>query len=342
MNDSGKAPGANKRRVWPIALGSLIGGLVLGAVAMVIAPTLSGGDKEAPPLPAPSEDVGRSAKDGPKLSGDVFTTIKKFSLEDPEGNTVLRASEIGVFVDLDSFGDKNVVRMPRGRAKDVEVLLRRGPSGRVSLSEAFRGNSEPHTPKKEKGGTPLQIGPLQVTNVKMTVAMGKSPIVLHIERATVRIQRKVSDLAPRVFLSNVHGNMLSPDPLPQPIAIEGAEGVIDLAGDPLVDLRARVCIGDSEMRVRIEMPERNEQVRMTVDAHGALAKTASAALNFVSTFKSEKLAVDSGLIKVEEPFECARSKGQEKREEIDDSEARGKNEPTPATPSSKNKPPKTP
>jgi hypothetical protein len=336
------APGANKRTIWLIALGSLIGGLILGAVAMLIAPAFSGGEEEAPPLPQPSEDVGRSAKDGPKLSGDVFTTIKKFSLEDPEGNTVLKAAEIGGFLDLDSFGDKNVVRMPRGRAKDVEVLLRRGPSGRVSLSEAFRGNSEPHTPKQEKGGTPLQIGPLQVTNVKMTVAMGKSPIVIHIDRATVRIQRKVSDLAPRVFLSNVHGNLLSPDPLPQPIAIEGAEGVIDLAGDPLVDLRARVCIGDSEMRVRIEMPERNEQVRMTMDAHGAMATTASAALNVVSMFKSDKLAVGNGSVKVEEPFACARSKGQEKREEIDDDEARGKNEATPGTPSSENKPAKTP
>jgi hypothetical protein len=209
MSDAGKAAGAPKRRKWPVVLG-VAGGLVVGALAVAVLPAFTSGGEEAPPLPQPETQNRGSKKDGPKLSGDLHTTIRDFTLEDPEGNVVLKVAKIGAFLDLDSIGDTQLVRMPRGTAEDVDVLLRRGPSGRVSLSEAFRGNSEAHEPKKEKGGTPLQIGPMQVKDVKMTVAMGKSPVIIRIDRATIRIQRKVSDLAPRIFLSNVHGEMLQP------------------------------------------------------------------------------------------------------------------------------------
>ncbi len=306
--------GAHSSRRWAWLLGGTLGGAVLGATALLVVPVFSEGDENLPPLPEPAERVsGRAHRDGPNVAGSLFTTIKDFSLEDPEGNTVLKVAEIGAFVDLDALGGSELVRMPRGHAHDVELLLRRGLSGRVSLSEAFRGNSEPQPPKHQRGGTPLQIGPLNVKNVKVTVAMGASPVVIHIDHAIVRVQRKVSDLAPRIFLSDIHGNMVNPDPLPQPIAIEGGSGVVDLAGGPLVDIRARVCIGDSEMRIRIEMPERKERVNLTVDAEGALANSALVALNIVSMVKPDKLAIDSARVTVDEPFACSRSKGDERR-----------------------------
>ncbi len=305
-------------RRWPWVLGSMLGGGILAVLVLLAVPVFSTGAGNMPPLPEPSERVrGRVHRDGPKVAGNLFTTIKNFSLEDPQGNTVLSVAEIGAFLDLDAIGGSELVRMPRGHAHDVKLLLRRGPSGRVSLSEAFQGNSEPHEPKQQRGGTPLQIGPLNVKNVKMTVAMGTTPVVIHIDHAIVSVQRKASDLAPRIFLSNIHGHMVSPDPLPQPIAIEGGAGVVDLAGDPLVDIRVRVCIGDSEMRIRIGMPERHEQVQLTVDAHGALANSALVALNMVSIVKPEKLAVESAGVTVEEPFECSRSKGVERRTDME-------------------------
>ena len=305
---------APKRRLWPVVLGSIAAGALLGAVAVIAWPAVQRSGGQLPLLPKPAEHIsGRAHSDGPKVGGDLFTTIKRFTLEDPEGHTVLSVGEIGAFVDLGAIGKSELIRMPRGHAHDVELLLRRGPSGRVSLSEAFRGNSEPHEPTRKRGGTPLQIGPLQVKNVNMTVAMGKTPVVIHIDRAVVRVQRKLTDLAPRIFLSEVHGHMVRPDPLPLPIAIEGAEGVIDLAGDPLIDIRARVCFDDSEMRIRIQMPERQERAQMIVDAHGPLATSALIALNLVSVFKSEKLSVNSGSVAIEEPFECATSKARERR-----------------------------
>jgi len=311
---------AHKRRLWPLALGCTVVGVLLGAILVIAAPLFVHRRAQAPPLPQPRKHIaGRAQSDGPNVSGNLFATIKTFTLEDPEGHTVLRVGELGGFVDLDAMGNSELVHMPRGHARDVELLLRRGPSGRVSLSEAFRGNSEPHEPKLKRGGTALQVGPLQVKNVKLTVAMGKSPVVIQIDRAVVRVQRKRSDLAPRVFLADVHGTLVSPDPLHQPIAIEGAEGVIDLAGDPLVDMRVRVCIGDSELRIRIEMPERQTQVRMTVDAHGALAGSALLALNVVSMFKADKLGVSSGPVSVDEPFDCTRSKGRARRAVMDSS-----------------------
>jgi len=336
---------AHKRRVWPLVLSCTVAGVLLGAILVIAAPLFVHRGAQAPPLPQPAKHVaGRTKSDGPNVSGNLFATIKTFTLEDPEGNTVLRVAELGGFVDLDAMGDSELVHMPRGHARDVELLLRRGPSGRVSLSEAFRGNSEPHEPKLKRGGTALQIGPLQVKNVKLTVAMGKSPVVIHIDHAVVRVQRKRSDLAPRVFLAEVHGNLVSPDPLHQPIAIEGAEGVIDLAGDPLVDMRARVCIGDSEMRIRIEMPERHTQVRMTVDAHGALAGSALMALNVVSMFKADKLGVTSGSVSVDEPFDCTRSKGRDRRAAMEatsraEANDAGANDPPPAARSPRAKKP---
>ncbi len=309
---------ARPRHRWLLILGCLLGGALLGVVSLTLAPLWSRSDSQTPALAGPVTHVGgASRKDGPKVGGSLFTTIKEFTLEDPEGNMVLKVAKIGGFLDLDSFGDARAIRMPRGKAEDVELLLRRGPSGRVSLSEAFRGNSEPHEPKKGQGGMPLNIGPLEVTNVKMTVAMGKTPIIIHIDRAIIRVQRKVTDLAPRIFLSEVHGHMAKPDPLPQPIAIEGASGVVDLAGDPLVDLRARVCIGDSEMRIRIEMPERREKVQLTVDAFGPAATSALVALNAVSLFKSDKIGVGNGAVAVDEPFKCTRERGEKKRSRMD-------------------------
>jgi len=308
---------APRRRRWPVVLACLAAGMLLGALFVIVAPALIRGDSKAPALPQPASHVaGKRLQDGPRLEGDLFTTIKNFKLDDPEGNTVLTVAEIGAFMDLDSLGSSESIRIPRGHASDVSLLLRRGPSGRVSLSEAFRGNSEPHEPSLERGGTRLQLGPLQVTNVQLTVAMGGTPVVIHIDRAVVRVQRKIRDLAPRVFLSGVHGNMVSPDPLSQPIAIEGAEGVVDLASDPLIDLRARVCIGDSELRIRIKMPERRHPVQMTVDANDPLAKSALVALNLVSVFKSDKLHVVSGEVSVEEAFDCTRTKGRTRRSDM--------------------------
>ena len=102
----------------------------------------------------------------------------------------------------------------------------------------------------------------------MTVAVGARPVVFQIDRAVIQVQKKLGESAPKIFLSEIHGYMADPDPLPQPVRIHGGRGVIDLEGHPLVDLRTRVCIGGDAMRVHIEIPERQGPVQLRVDADG--------------------------------------------------------------------------
>jgi hypothetical protein len=294
-------------------------GVVLGALGMWFIPLLASARAEAPPLRAPAKITGSQRAGLPKLRGDVETVLRAFELEDLQGHTVLRVDKLSAFVDLDAMR-RGIVRMPRGHASHVKLLLRRGESGRVSLSEALHGSSD--EPKREKSTTRLNIGPLVVEDVDMKVDMGDKPVRIHVSHARVRVQRTPDDLAPRIFLSDIHGNLAEPDPLEQPIAIRGGEGVVELAGGTLVDVRTRVCIGASEMRVRIEMPERHTQVHMTVDSEGPLAKAALMGLGIASKKKSEKLAVDAGSVRVSEPFDCSRDAGKALRERMEQREGR--------------------
>ena len=64
--------------------------------------------------------------------------------------------------------------------------------------------------------------------------------------------------------------------------IRGGKGVIDLAKDPLIDLRVRVCIGGSELRVRFDLPEQKRAANLGLDAEGALAHVAVMGLNLAA------------------------------------------------------------
>jgi hypothetical protein len=325
LQDAEREPASRAPRRWLwlwVGLSALLG-LCLGALAMWAVPLLAGeqaGEQgEPPPLAEPAVITGSTEGKMPKVEGDLQTVMRSFTLEDLEGHTVLQVDKLSAFVDLDAMR-KNIIRMPRGQASHVKVLLRRGKSGRVSLSEAVHGTTE--APKQERSATRLNIGPLLVKDVLMTVDMGDTPVVVHVSHARVRVQRSAGDLAPRVFLSEIRGNLQKPDPLKQPIAIRGAEGVVNLQGDPFVDIRSRVCIGNSEMKVRIEMPERRTQVQMTVEADGALAQAALLGLGLVSKIKSAKLAVHKGPVQVKEPFECSRAGGDDLRDEMGDRDSK--------------------
>jgi hypothetical protein len=323
-----RAPGASAPRHKLHVVLAVVAGLVLGALGMWVIPLL-GQDREAPPeLPLPARITGSRKTGLPKLRGDVQTVMRAFELEDLEGHTVLHVDKLSAFVDLDAMR-RGVVRMPRGHASHIALLLRRGSSGRVSLSEAVRGSTD--EPKREKSTTRLDVGPLVVEDVDMTVDMGDKPVLIHVSHAKVRIQRTPDDLAPRIYLSEIHGNLEKPDPLEQPIAIRGAEGVVHLEGGPLVDMRARVCIGNSEMRLRIEMPQRKTQVQMTVDAEGPLANAALMGLGIASKSKSEKLAVDTGSVRVTEPFDCSRDAGKALRDRMEQRERDGESKSAPET-----------
>jgi hypothetical protein len=308
---------AAPRRRMTIVLGALFG-VFIGALAMWILPLLGHQRGPPPSLPLPARITGsaRSARSSaPQLSGDMQTVVRSFSLDDLEGNTVLQVDKLSVFVDLDAMGN-GILRMPHGRASHVKLLLRRGSSGRVSLSEAIRGSTE--APGQHTSSNRLDIGPLNVDDVQMTVAMGATAVVIHVNHAQLRVQRTNNELAPRIFLSEIEGYLQKPDPLHQPITIRGGEGVVRLEGGPLVDVRARACLGASELRLRIVVPERHAQTHMTVDAEGALAHAALFALGIAADLKSDKLAVETGSVQVKQPYECSRATGNDARAQMDE------------------------
>ena len=290
--------------------GTLVGILLGGAAGLAFnMPRSQAGALRA--LPSPSDvPSGKRNRDAPQLEGKARTVMTDFSIEDLEGHEVVSAREIAVGLDLVALGS-HTVHMPGGHARGVKLLLRRGKSGRVSLSEALgkrEGSGKP-------SGSALAIGPLQITDTRMTVAVGERPVVFQIDRAVVRVQKKADDSAPKVFLSDIHGYMADPDPLPQPVRIHGGRGVIDLQGHPLVDMRARVCIGGDEMRVQIEIPERQGPVHLRVDAEGFSSRIARMTLNMVSRSK-ERLEVSSGAVEVTEAYDCTRVEGKASRERV--------------------------
>lgn len=290
--------------------GAVLGVLVGGAATLAFSMPRASGDQLSV-LPRPSAVVpGKRDAKRPRLQGKSRTVISNFAIDDPEGHEVLRVEEIAVGLDLEALGS-HVVEMPGGHARGVKLLLRRGKTGRVSLSEALSRREA----KGDNRGTALDIGPLQISDAQMTVAVSERSVVFQIDRARVQVQKQLSDAAPRVFLSDIHGYMADPDPLPQPVRIHGGQGVIDLAGHPLVDLRARVCIGGDEMRVHIEIPERQGPVHLRVDAEGFSARSARVALNMVSRSK-ERLEVSSGAVSVTEPYDCTRAEGKAVRQRV--------------------------
>jgi hypothetical protein len=280
---------ARHRRGFIVAA-SVLGGVVLGVLGVLLVPLVHRDRAPAPPLPASQVAHGAGGK-FPQLGGDVQTVVRSFSLDDQEGNTVLTVERIAAAVDLDGLRH-GIVRMPRGTASGVKVLLRRADTGRVSLSDALRNSTDPPTPGKSP--MHLNIGPLDVSDAQLTIQMGEKPVVIHIDKATLRVQRTARDPAPKVFLSDIRGQLTKPDPLPQGVTIRAAEGVIDLMGGPLVDLRTRVCLGESEMRLRVVVPQRKSRTEITVDPSGPLGMAGLFALNLVSKAKSDKLEIGRG------------------------------------------------
>jgi hypothetical protein len=300
-----------QRSAWLGWMGGSVLGVLVGGAATLAFSMPSAGGGELRTLPRPSAVIaGNHAAKRAQLQGKSRTVIRDFAIDDLEGHEVLRVEEIAVGLELEALGS-HVVEMPGGHARGVALLLRRGKTGRVSLAEAL-GRREA---KGDNRGTALAIGPLQISDAHMTVAISERSVVFQIDRARVQVQKRLSDAAPRVFLSDIHGYMEDPDPLPQPVRIHGGRGVIDLAGHPLVDLRARVCIGGDEMRVHIEVPERQGPVHLRVDAEGFSARSARVALNLASRAK-ERLQVSSGAVEVTEPYDCTRAEGKAARERV--------------------------
>lgn len=292
-------------------------GALLGAIAVVLVlSSVASTSEPLPDLPVAAAPKGKPAADNDlDVRGSAETTLRDLSVHDLEGQRVLHVEELAAVLDLASLR-KHVVKISRGRVRGVDVLLRRGASGRVSLAEVLgrSGDSKPSPADSSE----LALGPFVVRDARLRVVVTGRPIVFQLERATVRITRAAADSAPKIFLSDLHGRMVEPDPLPQPLRIVGGEGVVNLARDPLVDLRTRVCIGGGELRMRIELPDRQKPVKLRAEAEGFTGKAALFALGLVARFKDEKIELEEGTVPLPEGPDCSRAEGRQLKEELDD------------------------
>jgi hypothetical protein len=151
----------------------------------------------------------------------------------------------------------------------------------------------------------MEIGPLHATNVTLTLGFTEKPVVFHVDRAKISVRRRAGDTGPIIHLSDVEGRMVKPDPLPKPVLIAYAEGVVRPSGYPLASLTARTCLGGDELRVKAVVPARAKGVDMTVDSAGFVAALGQMGLKIASRKKPDKLRYQSGAVRLDHGKKCS-------------------------------------
>jgi hypothetical protein len=158
----------------------------------------------------------------------------------------------------------------------VEVTLYRDAAGKISLASALK-EQPPHIqqamfippergPKEEPWF--IDIGPIEVEDATLTIGFTKKPVIFHVDSATVSIRRGPKDPGPMIYIQEVQGHMMKPKPLPNPVRIAWANGLVDLKGKPLVHLAARTCIRKSELRIDAIVEARKQPVHLKGDSAG--------------------------------------------------------------------------
>ena len=256
------------------------------------------------------------------LGGKATIVLEHFALDDRESRAVLRARRIESVLDLDAI-KRGVYRVTEGTIEGAHVTLYRDRTGRLSLAHALKESpasvrrglalppkpsrtiGEEDEPSAEQGPWLLEIGPLHARNVTLTLGFTEKPVVFHINRARITVRRRADDSGPIIYLSDVRGRMVKPDPLPKPVLIAHAEGVVRPNGHPLVSLTARTCMGGDELRVKAIVPARQKGVDLTVDAAGFVAALGQMGLKIASRKKSDKLRYQSGPVRLEHGPKCS-------------------------------------
>jgi len=256
------------------------------------------------------------------VGGKATVILEHFALDDHRGRDVLRVRRLESVLDLDAI-KRGVYRVTEGTIEGAHVTLYRDETGRLSLSNALeespppvrRGLAMPPAPSGTIGEQAdasgdkepwlLEIGPLHARNVTLTLGFTEKPVVFHVDRARIMVRRRASDTGPVIYLSRVEGRMVKPDPLPKPVLIAHAEGVVRPSGHPLVTLTARTCMGGDELRVKAVVPARKKGVDLTVDSAGFVAALGQMGLKIASRQKGDKLRYQSGAVRLDHGAKCS-------------------------------------
>ena len=141
----------------------------------------------------------------------------------------------------------------------------------------------------------------------LTLGFTAKPVRFRIDRGIIRVRKKHDEAKPRIYFDGIKGAMLEPSPLPKPIPIAFAKGIVRLEGRPMVDLVARTCLGASELRVRGMVPARKKPVELTADSAGLGAALGKMGLSIAAKKKADKIQYQEGPVKIEGGLEEARA-----------------------------------
>jgi hypothetical protein len=285
---------------WPFVDGGVVdGGVVDGGQAD--ADAVDGG---------PGED---GAEDYPSLGieGVVRVGVHHLSITDKQGRNVLRVRSARTGMHLASMHE-GTFRITEGHIKGAHIALYRDGEGKISLADALR-TQDPSVqqslampPQKEPDGGQwaMEVGPIVVEHSVLTLGFTAKPVKFRIDHAIIRVKQKHDEQKPRIYFDRIRGAMLEPSPLPKPIPIAFAKGIVRLEGRPMVELAARTCVGASELRVRAVVPARKKPVELTGDSVGLGGALGKMGLTIAAKKKSEKIQYHEGAVKIEGGPSC--------------------------------------
>jgi hypothetical protein len=249
----------------------------------------------------------RDAK-GPSLGlgGVARLSANKLSIDDKQKRNVLRVRHARVSINLRAMR-RGAIRVPKGHLEGVEITLYRDQTGKISIANAFRAPQPAAPPEEppESGAWLIGAGPITLKDVILTLGFTANPVQFRIDRGTMRIRRGPTDSGPMIYFDQIEGALLKPHPLPRPIRIAYARGIVRLKGRPLVEMVARTCLGISELRVRAIVPARKKPVELTATSIGVSSLLGRAVLQIVSQIKSDKLDYRWGAVKLEGGRNCS-------------------------------------
>lgn len=243
------------------------------------------------------------------MGGIGRLSARRLTIEDKQKRNVLRVRNVRAAVDLRAMR-RGAIRVPNGHVEGVELTLFRDPSGKMSIASAFRDpdraqpDEEPPQTETDEADWIIGAGPVTLKDVVLTLGFMDKPVQLRVDRGIVRVRRGQSDSGPVIYFDDIEGALLKPRPLPRPVRIAYAKGVVRLEGRPLVEMVARTCLGISELRIRAIVPRRKQPAELTATSIGVGGLLGRTVLNAVAGIKSDKIDYKWGFVKLKGGKNC--------------------------------------
>jgi hypothetical protein len=231
------------------------------------------------------------------VSGRGQHSLHNFTMNDKEGREVVRLKKASGSTDLNAL-KRGEFHVTNAKIEGVEITLYRDDTGKLSLVNAMKqqpptvrhGMMVPPTPKPKKGEWLMEVGPIEVKDATLTIGFTKKPVVFHVDSAKITVRRGPKDPGPVIYFHEVQGHMMKPKPLPKPVRIAWANGLVNLVGKPLVHLAARTCIRKSELRIDAIVEARKEPVHLEGDSAGIGGALGRLGINIAAHVKKDKMS----------------------------------------------------